>query len=545
MRPPLRASAAGPARRRLALAGIYGEGIAQPTFFDLYGFFPGSFVGNPSLKPERSRGVEARFAIGAALCGRADRLSPASARRNRRHLRSGDLPELGGQCRRNEPAPGRRGRDSAGSSGDALRLSANYAYLDASEPAVASGRCAKLRRPRHSGSLAARRQARHAELRRVARLYRRSASTRDFDLFQRAVRLSAYWLGGARLAYGAPRVELFARVANAFDANYQDVVGYRTEGRSAYAGSALLSAASAPQGRVAQPVHRRISAAARAAGRDRRGHAPGPAIRANRPCGGRRGAIRAIAAAIERSSGSGRPVLTMGGGGSATGADRATAGDSDGRPALSGDARRCRAATCGRSRRRWATSAALRHGCARLAALRAAAARAAQGRDLAGGGGVSCRRDRLRPTGWRSPALDQRPTAERAGRPRDAADAAAAVLVRSDYRRGQMSQRQSLARPSDRARGSTARTIDTDGRAWTCVGPLMLDEVERLRRAVAMKASAGLDPGARWWPRCICSPRGRRWLMLGRPTPSWRGPCWSSSACRARCSRSAMARRSG
>ena len=37
----------------------YGEGIAQPTFFDLYGFFPGSFVGNPSLKPESSRGFEA------------------------------------------------------------------------------------------------------------------------------------------------------------------------------------------------------------------------------------------------------------------------------------------------------------------------------------------------------------------------------------------------------------------------------------------------------------------------------------------------------
>src|SRR5205085_10396655 len=27
-----------------SLAGSYAEGIAQPTFFDLYGFFPGSFV---------------------------------------------------------------------------------------------------------------------------------------------------------------------------------------------------------------------------------------------------------------------------------------------------------------------------------------------------------------------------------------------------------------------------------------------------------------------------------------------------------------------
>ncbi|MBV9526906.1 TonB-dependent receptor, partial [Sphingomonas sp.] len=40
------------------LTGAYAEGIAQPTFFDLYGFYPGSFVGNPSLRPESSRGFE-------------------------------------------------------------------------------------------------------------------------------------------------------------------------------------------------------------------------------------------------------------------------------------------------------------------------------------------------------------------------------------------------------------------------------------------------------------------------------------------------------
>ncbi|WP_294123990.1 TonB-dependent receptor, partial [Sphingomonas sp.] len=42
----------------ISIAANYGDGIAQPTFFDLYGFFPGSFVGNPGLKPESSRGGE-------------------------------------------------------------------------------------------------------------------------------------------------------------------------------------------------------------------------------------------------------------------------------------------------------------------------------------------------------------------------------------------------------------------------------------------------------------------------------------------------------
>jgi vitamin B12 transporter len=42
----------------VSIAANYGEGIAQPSFFDLFGFFPGSFVGNPTLKPESSRGGE-------------------------------------------------------------------------------------------------------------------------------------------------------------------------------------------------------------------------------------------------------------------------------------------------------------------------------------------------------------------------------------------------------------------------------------------------------------------------------------------------------
>ena len=57
-----------------------------------------------------------------------------------------------------------------------------------------------------------------------------------------------------------------------------------------------------------------------------------------------------------------------------------------------------------------------------------------------------------------------------------------AVLVRSDYRRGQMSQG---VRWFDHpiVRRLASRMVATDGRVWTCAGPLMLDEVERLRRA--------------------------------------------------------------
>ncbi len=59
-----------------------------------------------------------------------------------------------------------------------------------------------------------------------------------------------------------------------------------------------------------------------------------------------------------------------------------------------------------------------------------------------------------------------------------------AVLLRSDYREGQYSAAQRwLAHPAAR-RVRQARTLATDGRRWTCMGPLLIDEVERLRRAL-------------------------------------------------------------
>ena len=59
-----------------------------------------------------------------------------------------------------------------------------------------------------------------------------------------------------------------------------------------------------------------------------------------------------------------------------------------------------------------------------------------------------------------------------------------AILLRSDYRQGQVSNRERwLSHPAAR-RATRARTIMTDGRRWTCMGPLLIDEIERLRREV-------------------------------------------------------------
>jgi vitamin B12 transporter len=63
----------------------------------------------------------------------------------------------------------------------------------------------------------------------------------DFDSFPaQRVTLDDYVLGSLKLGYRiTSAVEAYARVENAFDAEYQDVVGYNTAGRTVYAGLRL------------------------------------------------------------------------------------------------------------------------------------------------------------------------------------------------------------------------------------------------------------------------------------------------------------------
>lgn len=59
-----------------------------------------------------------------------------------------------------------------------------------------------------------------------------------------------------------------------------------------------------------------------------------------------------------------------------------------------------------------------------------------------------------------------------------------AMILRSDYRAGQYSSEQRwLAHPLV-ARANRSRTLATDGRLWTCMGPLLAAEIARLRHAV-------------------------------------------------------------
>lgn len=56
-----------------------------------------------------------------------------------------------------------------------------------------------------------------------------------------------------------------------------------------------------------------------------------------------------------------------------------------------------------------------------------------------------------------------------------------AILLRSDYRSSQYSGEQRWLRHPLAGRANKARTIRTDGRRWTCMGPSLLPEIRRIR----------------------------------------------------------------
>ncbi|MEO5774838.1 MAG: hypothetical protein ABIQ32_12075 [Sphingomicrobium sp.] len=56
------------------------------------------------------------------------------------------------------------------------------------------------------------------------------------------------------------------------------------------------------------------------------------------------------------------------------------------------------------------------------------------------------------------------------------------VLIESGYRRGQVSS-ETMWLNHPIVRQTKARRLTADGRVWTCMGPLMIPEIERLRKA--------------------------------------------------------------
>ena len=233
----------------LRLRAAAGSGIKNPGQTELFGYNASAypFIGNPSLKPERSEGWEAgldwtfaeRFNLDLtyfnarlkdeiygvydadpALCAVPGQPLPLSCSTtgNRQTISRQQGVELALDARLT----------------NWVQLYASYTYLDAVEGGVQ-----EIRRPPHvaSANVHFHSPSRRGKLTATVR-YNGEATDTDFASFPaRTVTLDPFWLVNLAGAWAlTEKVELFGRIENLLDEQYQEVLNFRGAPRAAYAG---------------------------------------------------------------------------------------------------------------------------------------------------------------------------------------------------------------------------------------------------------------------------------------------------------------------
>jgi vitamin B12 transporter len=213
------------------LHASYGTGATNPSFFEQFGFVPGVFNGNPLLTPEEARGYDAGVEY-TFLDGKAQvDLTYFNA-----DLKD-EIKGFGLTSVNDTGTSERSGAEVYARFAPAtfFDIVATYTYLEASDP----DGTVEVRRPKNQASIDA--NYRFLEERasiNVGVTYNGTRYDSDFSSFPTVkARMDSYTVARATLAYKlTPQVEVYGRVENAFDENYQEVLGYATPERAGYVG---------------------------------------------------------------------------------------------------------------------------------------------------------------------------------------------------------------------------------------------------------------------------------------------------------------------
>lgn len=222
----------------LKLRASYGTGFAKPGFFELFGYDPTSFVGNPNLKPETSRGWDAGFDYAA---GDTAFLSLTYFSSDFEDEILNDFSVFPFTVRNAVAESSRQGVElSARYTPDRhITLAASYGYTESEDDAGFQ----EVRRPKHIGSVSA--SYRFLDDRAQVGLsadYNGPMTDVVFvpSIASGVARLKAFTLVTVSGSYDVTdTIEIFGRVENALDTRYQEVYTYNTPGIGAYAGVRL------------------------------------------------------------------------------------------------------------------------------------------------------------------------------------------------------------------------------------------------------------------------------------------------------------------
>lgn len=218
--------------------GNVGTGRKNPTFIELFGFFPGQFAPNPNLEPEKSTSFEVGIERQASD---ALNLQLTVFRQDLEDEINGFVfdPATFLSTAENMPGTSKRAGVELAARWDLserLGLDASYTYIDSSAENLR-----EIRRPRHSGHIDI--DYGFVEDRGRIALIAAYGGTRTDTFFPpwpnspEVVTLGKHWLVDLTAQFRlTDNLKVFVRANNLLDTDYEQVYGYRTPGRAAYAG---------------------------------------------------------------------------------------------------------------------------------------------------------------------------------------------------------------------------------------------------------------------------------------------------------------------
>lgn len=224
---------------RTRLHASFGNGQKSPTFFERFGYAPDTFVGNPNLDPETSRGwdagVEQALLDGRLVADVTWFLTDLEDEINGYYC---PPPDFLCTAVNEDTSSRRRGVETSvrAELGPAWSVSASYTYTDATE-----GDAREVRRPMHVASVDATGRWLNGRLAFNAGAYYTGQREDDAFLldapYVTRVTLGDYTLVNLALSYDVTRqVTVYGRLENALDEDYEDVYGFNTPGIGGFAG---------------------------------------------------------------------------------------------------------------------------------------------------------------------------------------------------------------------------------------------------------------------------------------------------------------------
>lgn len=228
----------------MRLRGSVGTGSKAPTFIERFGFYPDTFIGNPDLKPETSKGWEIGF--DQAFLGNRFEWSAVYFDQQLEDEIDGFVfdPETFLFTAMNRDGKSDRKGVELGLVGELapdLDVAISWTFLDATQRDADGTPSKEIRRPDNMGHLNV--NWRFADRRGNLNLnvnYNGSQLDNYFPppfFIAETVKLESFTLVGLAASWRlADHLELTARVTNLLDEDYEEILGFARPGRQVYAG---------------------------------------------------------------------------------------------------------------------------------------------------------------------------------------------------------------------------------------------------------------------------------------------------------------------